>query len=228
MTRIGTTEVTQTEIIAQPGDQQVDDSSLAEGTTEVTQQGRPGEASVVYAVTTTNGVETGRTEVSRTVTVEALPTITAVGTKVATPAPVEPPRRRRPPATPRTTTPTTAQPPAPTTTTAAVRWRWNMSEIWCISTISNSVSNWDGLAGCESGHNPRAINPSGRYTGLFQFDDSTWRGVGGSGRAYDASAGGAADAGEAAVPIARSVPVGLCIRGVKSLFQQVRGLWSVS
>lgn len=33
------------------------------------------------------------------------------------------------------------------------------------------------LAKCESGGNPRARSSSGRYTGLYQFDRSTWNGV---------------------------------------------------
>ena len=214
VTRIGTAEVTQTEIIAQPGDEQVDDSSLAKGTTEVTQQGRPGEASVVYAVVTTNGVETGRTEVSRTVTVEALPTITAVGTKVAAPAPVEPPPPAPAAATPTTTADHRAAAGDPTTETpppsGGVEYVGNLVYF---HDFEFGV-DWDGLAGCESGHNPRAINPSGKYTGLFQFDDSTWRGVGGSGRAYDASAEEQLMRAKTAVPIAWPVPVGLCIRGL--------------
>jgi resuscitation-promoting factor RpfB len=40
--------------------------------------------------------------------------------------------------------------------------------------------NWVGLAACESGGNPKAVNPSGFY-GLYQFSISTWRAVGGSG-----------------------------------------------
>jgi hypothetical protein len=47
--------------------------------------------------------------------------------------------------------------------------------------------NWRALAACESGGNPRAVNPSGRYFGLYQFDRSTWRSVGGSGVASSAS-----------------------------------------
>lgn len=46
--------------------------------------------------------------------------------------------------------------------------------------------NWRALARCESGGNPRAVNPSGYY-GLYQFDVSTWRGVGGSGMPNHAS-----------------------------------------
>jgi hypothetical protein len=44
------------------------------------------------------------------------------------------------------------------------------------------------IAQCESGGNPRAVSPDGTYTGLYQFDDQTWRSVGGTGRAGDAPA----------------------------------------
>jgi hypothetical protein len=47
--------------------------------------------------------------------------------------------------------------------------------------------NWAALANCESGGNPRAVNPAGYY-GLYQFDVATWRGVGGSGLPTQASA----------------------------------------
>jgi len=46
--------------------------------------------------------------------------------------------------------------------------------------------NWAALAQCESGGNPRAVNPAGYY-GLYQFSLSTWHGVGGSGNPIDAS-----------------------------------------
>ena len=48
--------------------------------------------------------------------------------------------------------------------------------------------NWAALAGCESGGNPRAVNPAGYY-GLYQFNVATWRGVGGSGMPHQASPG---------------------------------------
>jgi uncharacterized protein YabE (DUF348 family) len=47
--------------------------------------------------------------------------------------------------------------------------------------------NWAALAKCESGGNPRAVNPAGYY-GLYQFALATWRSVGGSGNPIDASA----------------------------------------
>jgi uncharacterized protein YabE (DUF348 family) len=46
--------------------------------------------------------------------------------------------------------------------------------------------NWAALAQCESGGNPRAVNPAGYY-GLYQFSLATWHGVGGSGNPIDAS-----------------------------------------
>lgn len=46
--------------------------------------------------------------------------------------------------------------------------------------------DWAGLAKCESGGNPRAVNPSGYY-GLYQFDLGTWRSNGGTGNPIDAS-----------------------------------------
>lgn len=47
--------------------------------------------------------------------------------------------------------------------------------------------NWDALAECESGGDPDAYNPAGPYYGLYQFSQSTWESVGGSGVPTDAS-----------------------------------------
>ena len=47
--------------------------------------------------------------------------------------------------------------------------------------------NWGALAKCESGGNPKAVNPAGYY-GLYQFSLSTWASVGGSGNPINASA----------------------------------------
>ncbi|MEU6669770.1 ubiquitin-like domain-containing protein [Streptomyces sp. NPDC046727] len=48
--------------------------------------------------------------------------------------------------------------------------------------------NWHGLAACESGGRPNAVDPSGTYGGLYQFDARTWHSLGGSGRPQDATA----------------------------------------
>ncbi|MFF5534014.1 ubiquitin-like domain-containing protein [Streptomyces cinerochromogenes] len=48
--------------------------------------------------------------------------------------------------------------------------------------------NWQALAACESGGRPHAVDPSGTYGGLYQFDTRTWHSLGGTGRPQDASA----------------------------------------
>ncbi|MFE5890401.1 ubiquitin-like domain-containing protein [Streptomyces sp. NPDC056462] len=48
--------------------------------------------------------------------------------------------------------------------------------------------NWQGLAACESGGRADAVDSSGTYGGLYQFDTHTWRGLGGKGRPQDAPA----------------------------------------
>ena len=37
------------------------------------------------------------------------------------------------------------------------------------------------IAQCESGGDPTAVSPDGRYRGKYQFSRATWRGVGGTG-----------------------------------------------
>ena len=48
--------------------------------------------------------------------------------------------------------------------------------------------NWEALARCESGGRPDAVDPTGTYGGLYQFDIPTWRSLGGRGRPQDAPA----------------------------------------
>ncbi|MGI5376057.1 ubiquitin-like domain-containing protein [Streptomyces sp. CA-251387] len=48
--------------------------------------------------------------------------------------------------------------------------------------------NWRGLAACESGGRPDAVDSSGTYGGLYQFDTETWQSLGGKGRPQDAPA----------------------------------------
>ena len=37
------------------------------------------------------------------------------------------------------------------------------------------------IARCESGGDPTAVSPDGRYRGKYQFSRATWRGLGGKG-----------------------------------------------
>jgi soluble lytic murein transglycosylase-like protein len=51
-----------------------------------------------------------------------------------------------------------------------------------------SQATLDAIAACESGGNPAAVDSSGTYYGLYQFDTGTWASVGGSGSPAAASA----------------------------------------
>ncbi|MGP4002580.1 ubiquitin-like domain-containing protein [Streptomyces sp. 8N706] len=48
--------------------------------------------------------------------------------------------------------------------------------------------NWAAMARCESGGRPGAVDASGTYGGLYQFDTPTWQALGGRGRPQDAPA----------------------------------------
>jgi len=80
VTHVAITTSTETVDIA-PTDQLVDDPTLNKGTTVVATPGTLGRQEVVVEVTTTNGVETGRRELSRVTRTEPTPNQVHVGSK---------------------------------------------------------------------------------------------------------------------------------------------------
>ena len=64
------------------------------------------------------------------------------------------------------------------------------------------------IAQCESGGNPRAVSPDGRYRGKYQFDLATWRGARRQRRSGRGARVGPGPARGQAVPPARHRPVG--------------------
>ncbi|MFD3457380.1 ubiquitin-like domain-containing protein [Streptomyces sp. NPDC058691] len=48
--------------------------------------------------------------------------------------------------------------------------------------------NWRALGKCEAGGRPNAVDSTGTYGGLYQFDRRTWHALGGDGRPQDAPA----------------------------------------
>ena len=48
-------------------------------------------------------------------------------------------------------------------------------------------SDYRKIAVCESSLNPKAVNRTGKYRGLFQFDNRSWEYVGGTGDPAQAS-----------------------------------------
>lgn len=87
----------------------IDDAARVKGTSAVTTKGVDGVRTTTYRVTYTNGVETGRTQVSQVVTTAPVTQVTTVGTYVA-PAPA--PAPAAPAAAPAAPAPTPAPAPA--------------------------------------------------------------------------------------------------------------------
>jgi uncharacterized protein YabE (DUF348 family) len=137
--RVQISEVTETTAIPH-GRVETQDPNAYKGDEKVTVAGVDGQQTTTYRVTTTDGVETAREQLSSTVTTPPVDEQVTVGTK---------------------------DKPA--------------------NSPSADGLNWAALAKCESGGNPRAVNPSGKYRGLYQFSMSTWASVGGTGDPIDAS-----------------------------------------
>jgi uncharacterized protein YabE (DUF348 family) len=80
VTRVAVTTVTDL-VAVPPADQNIDDPTLDKGTTVVAVAGTAGQVQVVSQVTTVNGVETARQEVSRSTVTEWTPNQVHVGSK---------------------------------------------------------------------------------------------------------------------------------------------------
>ena len=152
--RVRTADVTATQPVPAPV-QKVDDPTQPVGKTTVQTRAVDGVQAVTFRVTTTNGAETARQQVSVTVTTPAVPGLTLVGSKP--PAPAAP-------------TPSAAAPaPAPVVASGNTGAS--------APAVANGAA-WDALARCESGGN-WAINTGNGYYGGIQFDQGTWLSNGG-------------------------------------------------
>ena len=158
VTRVAKTTVTEDVEVAQPGDQTVEDSSVEQGVSTVTQQGSAGKDSVTYEVTTTNGAETAKTEVSRTTVTPAQATIYTVGTKKA---------------------PVASSSSSRSSSSGSSSSSGGSSSSSAPVSSGSSGINWDGIAQCESTGN-WSINTGNGYYGGLQFDNSTWASGGGT------------------------------------------------
>jgi resuscitation-promoting factor RpfB len=136
-------------------------SRLYAGQTKVVTQGKPGSRRAVYDVVRTDGKKTAQTFVSATLVSAPVDQVVEVGTK---PKP---------------------KPATPTTTSGSGKGSGSGGGGGSVGGGVDGL-NWPALAKCESGGNPRAVNPAGYY-GLYQFSLATWHRVGGSGNPIDAS-----------------------------------------
>lgn len=161
------------EAVAVPnGTRTVEDPEMFEGEDEVREAGSAGEQSVTYSVVTVDGVEESRTETARTTTREPVERVVAEGTK----------ERPKP-------APAPAAPAAPSSGGSSGGSSAPAAPSSPAAPVSGDVDslNWAALARCESGGNPSIVSSNGLYHGLYQFSTSTWRSVGGSGVASQAS-----------------------------------------
>jgi hypothetical protein len=56
-----------------------------------------------------------------------------------------------------------------------------------LTTPRDLPADWKAIAMCESSLNPKAISPSGKYMGLFQFSQASWEFVGQQGKPHEAN-----------------------------------------
>ncbi len=154
----------------------VDDPALPRGTEVVTRSGRPGTRRIIYATRTVDGVEQPLERLTAEVVREPRTQRLAVGTKVQVKR-VEAARGRR---------------PGRTAFGSGGHHRRHHHGSRHDGTRDRFYGrlerlDWEALARCESGGRPNAVDPSGTYGGLYQFDVTTWRSLGARGRPQDAT-----------------------------------------
>ncbi|MGM7669407.1 transglycosylase family protein [Microbacterium sp. A93] len=148
----------------------VEDHDLAEGKTSVLAEGRTGEQSTTWTVTTVDGEETDR-EATATETVrEPVERRVAVGTKKPEPTPAPTPSRSAAQSSAKSSTSSTSSSSTPSPSAKPSK----------ASQASAPTSGaWQALAQCESGGN-WSINTGNGYYGGLQFSASSWAGAGGT------------------------------------------------
>jgi uncharacterized protein YabE (DUF348 family) len=165
VTRVAKTTAAEEVEVPQPADQQVEDSSMAAGTSSVTTQGTAGKDSVTYEVTTTNGAVTGKVEVARTAIAPAQASVIAVGTKQSS-------------TSSRTSSAATSSSSDSEESASTSSSSDDSGSSSAPVSSGSSGINWDGIANCESTNN-WSINTGNGYYGGLQFDLGTWASGGG-------------------------------------------------
>ncbi|GGO99801.1 resuscitation-promoting factor [Actinomyces gaoshouyii] len=139
------------------GSTEEETDQLPKGEKKAKTAGVDGVTRVTYRVISTGGVEVSREVVSSVVVTAKVDEVVLVGTKEAA------------------ATPSSADSSPGSSQSAAAP-----------ADDGSLDDDFQRLAQCESGGDPRAVNPAGYY-GLYQFSLDTWASVGGTGNPIDAS-----------------------------------------
>ena len=165
VTRVSMTNTTARLSVKEPAATEIKDPTLEKGKTKIVRPGKAGLQAITYRVISVNGRPVTKSEIGRATVVAASPAVIHVGTKVPDPGSQQ------------------------AADAAAAKFTYRGAQVFTNDTTFGV--DWDGLAFCESTHNPKAVNanPSAGLPtyGMFQFDIPTWESVGGSGNPMDAS-----------------------------------------
>lgn len=156
-----------------------DASRYADLGSVVTKAGKKGVYTTTYRVTYVDGKVETKTLIRKGVTTKPVSKVVVTGTK------------ERPKPKPK---PVVTAPKASSSSSSSGSSSSSSSGSSSSSSSSSSGGGsaptsgvWAKLAQCESGGNPKAVNPAGYY-GLYQFTVGTWQSLGGTGLPTDASA----------------------------------------
>ncbi|MFD8554270.1 ubiquitin-like domain-containing protein, partial [Streptomyces fradiae] len=166
----------------------VEDPGLYEGTEVVDRPGRTGLRRLTYVTRTVDGVPHRTRETGSELVREPVARIVRVGTRTRPRPSSRPARQPRPQGGAQAQERPQAPAPAPARSQAPAAGPGAKAPGRPASVAGADHLNWAALAQCESGGRPDAVDPSGTYGGLYQFDARTWASVGGSGLPQHASA----------------------------------------
>ena len=190
ITRVGYQLTTRTQIVPQPAGQTIDDDSMDQGTSQVTQQGQFGALQVTFRTKVVNGRAGTPQEVGRKTVRPAVATVTHVGTYVA-PVVVTPTTSEvqstssqqdtsgsSSDSSPSSNAPAPTSTQQPTSSSAPTTSAAPSTSAAPAAASGGSGVNWDAIANCESTNN-WSINTGNGYYGGLQFDEGTWLSNGG-------------------------------------------------
>ncbi len=168
--RVETKKVTKKVAVDHKSRTEKDADRYADLGSKVTQEGKDGERTLTYRVTTVDGDVVAKKKLSDKVTTKPVTEVVVEGTK----------ERPEPEPEPE---------PKETSSSSGSSGSSSSSSSGSTSKATGSAPAgvWADLAQCESGGNP-ATNTGNGYYGLYQFSAQTWQAMGGSGLPSENSA----------------------------------------